>query len=182
MLPPITPSSLYSSLIVCELLFNYRPSVIALVYSSPNSPPPDNISPVYTLETIISHRSDCVVLGGFNCPKVNWVSNTAPPKAVDSQLLNFCSDSFFRQCVFTPTRFRVNQQPSLFGLIFAQFPHLIFPISIHPPLGTSDHVPIWWAYISVLWIHVMPPTSVSSNSSAGLGEFFELNTFNMCGN
>ncbi len=70
---------LYVSLIVCELLINTEPSIIALVYRSPNIPPPDNISLIFTIVTIVSHRSDCVVLGHFNCPKVNWVSNAAPP-------------------------------------------------------------------------------------------------------
>ncbi len=91
--PPTTPSSLYVSLIACELLFNTEPSIIALVYRSPNTPPPDNISLICTLETIISRRPDRVVLGDFNRPKVNWVSNAASPNTVNSQLLDFCSDS-----------------------------------------------------------------------------------------
>ncbi len=37
LLPSATPSSLY--VIVCELLFNIEPSIIALVYRSPNTPP-----------------------------------------------------------------------------------------------------------------------------------------------
>ncbi len=71
LLPPTTHSSLYVSLIVCELLFNTEPSTIAVVYRSPSTPPPDNISLICTLDTIISRRSDCIVLGDFNCPKVN---------------------------------------------------------------------------------------------------------------
>ncbi len=61
LLPPTTPSSLYVSLIVCDLFFNTEPSTIAVVYRSPRAPPPDNISLICTLDTIISHRSDCVV-------------------------------------------------------------------------------------------------------------------------
>ncbi len=38
---PTTTSSLYVSLIVCDLLFNTEPSTIALVYRSPSTPPPD---------------------------------------------------------------------------------------------------------------------------------------------
>ncbi len=38
--PP--PSPLYVNLIVCERLFNTEPPIIALVYRSPNTPPPDN--------------------------------------------------------------------------------------------------------------------------------------------
>ncbi len=52
-----------------------------------------------------SHRSDCHVLGGFNCPNVNWVTNTALPNTADSQLLHFTSDSSLHQCVPTPTFF-----------------------------------------------------------------------------
>ncbi len=140
MLPPsTTPSSLYVSLIVCELLFNIVPSIIVLVYRSPNTPSLGNIYLICTPEAINSCRSNCAVLGDFNCPKFNWVSNTAPPKTVDSQLLSFCSDSLLRQCILTPTRFLVNQHPSPLDLIFVKFPHLISPISIHSPLGKSDH-------------------------------------------
>ncbi len=135
LLPPTTPSSLYASLIVCDLLFNTEPSTIAVVYRSPSTPPPDNISLICTLDAIISRRSDCIVLGDFNCPKVNWSSNTAPPNTVDSQLLNFCPDSLLYQCVLTPARLRVNQHPSLLDLIFVKFPHLISPISVRPPPG-----------------------------------------------
>ncbi len=37
LLPPTTPSSLYVSLIVCDLLFNTEPSTIAVVYRSPST-------------------------------------------------------------------------------------------------------------------------------------------------
>ncbi len=83
-LPPPTPTSLYVSLIVCELLFNTEPSIITPVYRSANTPPPEYIFLICKLETIISRRPDCVVLGDFNCPNVNWVSNTTPPNTVDS--------------------------------------------------------------------------------------------------
>ncbi len=139
LLPPTTPSSPYVSLIVCEQLLNTEPLTIAIVYRSPSTPPPENISLICTLDTIISCQSDCIVLGDFNCLKVNRVSNTAQPNTVDSQLLNFCSDSLLHQRVLTPTRFRVNQHPYLLDLFFVQFPHLISPISFHPPLCKSDH-------------------------------------------
>ncbi len=35
-------------------------------------------------------------------------------------------------------------------LIFVKFPHLISPISVHPPLGKSDHVVLCWTYTSAL--------------------------------
>ncbi len=135
---------------VCDLLFNTEPSTIAVVYRSPSIPPPDNISLICTLDTIISRRSDCILLGDFNCPKVNWASNAAPPNKVDSQLLNFYSVSLLHQCVLNPTRFRVNQHPSLLDLIFVKFPHLIYPISVHPLLGKSDHAVLCWTYTSTL--------------------------------
>ncbi len=53
----------------------------------------DNISLTCKFDIITPCRSDCVVLGDFNCAKANWVSNTARPNTVYSQLLNFCSDS-----------------------------------------------------------------------------------------
>ncbi len=110
---------------LCELLLNTEPSTIALIYRSPGTPPPDNISLICTLDTIISRRSDFIVLGDFNCPKVNWASTSAPPNTSDSKLLKFCSDSLLHQCVLTPTRFRVNQHHQ-----FLSNSHTSFPLSL----------------------------------------------------
>ncbi len=84
LIPPVTPSSLSGGLIVYELLGNTAPSIIAFVNRSPNTILPDNISLTCTLEICIIHLSDCVISEDFNCLKVNWVSNTAPPNTVDS--------------------------------------------------------------------------------------------------
>ncbi len=83
-------------------------------------------------------------------PRVNWASNAAPPNTVDFQLLNICSDSLLHQRVLSPTRIRVNQHLSLLDLIFVKFPHLIFHISVHPPLGKSDHAVLCWTYTAAL--------------------------------
>ncbi len=60
----------------------------------------------------------------------------------------FCSDSLLHQCVLTLTRFLVTQHPSLLNMIFNKFPHLIAPISIHPPFGKSGHAHFYWAITS----------------------------------
>ncbi len=103
MLLHITQSLLCVSLIFREHLFNSEPSVIALKCCNPNIPQPDNASLICTLETIISHHFNCLVLGGF----INWAAHT-----VGFQLLNISSDSLLHQCVLTPARFRVNQHIS----------------------------------------------------------------------
>ncbi len=59
LLPFTTPSSLYVSVIVCELLFNTEPSIIALVYRSPSTPPPDDISLICTLDTLVGLTALC---------------------------------------------------------------------------------------------------------------------------
>ncbi len=79
LLQPITSSSLYVIFNMCEQLFNNEPSIITLVYRSPSTPHPENISLIWTLETIISRCSDGLVLGDFNCPKVNQVSKASKP-------------------------------------------------------------------------------------------------------
>ncbi len=114
-----------------------------------------------TLDTIISRRSDCIVLGDFNCPKVNWASNTAPPNTVDSQLLNF------HQCALTPTRFHVNQHPSLLDLILVKFPQSREQSNATVKSGQPGRIQ--------RVVHVAPPISVSTTSSADLGESYELN-------
>ncbi len=40
-----------------------------------------------------------------------------------------------------PTRFRVNQVPSLQDLLFVKFPNPTSPITVQRPLGKPDHAP-----------------------------------------
>ncbi len=64
-----------------------------------------------------------------------------PPDTTDSQQLpDSATDSVLHQCVHASTFVRVNQVPSLLGLLFVKFPSLTSPITIQPPLGKSDHV------------------------------------------
>ncbi len=91
LLTPTTRSSLNVILILCELLFTTEPSNMALVYCIPNAPPPDNISLICTLKTIISRRSYRVVFGDFNHPKIGF---QIPPHQIQliSNFLN-CKDT-----------------------------------------------------------------------------------------
>ncbi len=64
-----------------------------------------------------------------------------PPDTTHSQQLpDSATESVLHQYVHAPTYFRVNQVPSLLGLLFVKFPSLTSPIPIQPPLGKSDHV------------------------------------------
>ncbi len=68
----------------------------------------------------------------FNCTwdeSGHWFIGN-PQNTVDSQLLNIYFGSLLHQCVLTLTRFRVNQHPSLEGLIFIKLPHPISPVTI----------------------------------------------------
>ncbi len=135
---------------MCELLFNSEPSVIALVYRNANTSPSDNISFICTLKTIISLCSDCVILCDSTAPKLTGFY--IPPHQIQlipnfwfvAQIPSLTSVSS------SQTRFRVNQHPSLLDLIFVKFPHLISPISIHSPLGKSDHALLRWTSTSAL--------------------------------
>ncbi len=59
-------------------------------------------------------------------------------------------ESLLHQCVHAPTRFRVNQVPSLLDLLFVKFPNLTSPITIQPPLGKSDYAPLQCTYTSAV--------------------------------
>ncbi len=80
-----------------------------------------------------------------------------PPNTADSQLLDFATESLLHQCVHAPTRFRVNQVPSLLDLIFVKFPNLTSPSTIQPLLGKSDHALLQWTYTSAV---PQPPPSL----------------------
>ncbi len=129
----------------------------------PTRPPPILTKFLCSLTKLVTHCPDCLLFGDFNCPKIDWQAYSAPPNTADSQLLDFATESLLHQCVHAPTRFRVNQVPSLLDLLFVKFANLTSPITIQPPLGKSDHALLQWTHTSAV---PQPPPLPSKVSPA----------------
>ncbi len=134
-----TLSTLFVNPNACENLDNSEATVLVLTHRSPTTPPTNTTTLLCTLTKLITHRSDCLLFGNFNCPKIDWTIYSPSPNTVDAPLLDFATESLLHQCVHAPTRFCVNQVPSLPDLLFVKFPNLTSPITVQPPLGKSDN-------------------------------------------
>lgn len=85
--------------------------------------------------------SNVLVVGDFNLPHVAWPFVT--PSHDGKTFSSFCdmfSNSNFTQLVERPTRYRLNQAPSLLDLILVNDRDLLSNVEYLPPFGRSDHI------------------------------------------
>ena len=124
----------------CRIPLQNNSLNIMALYRSPTTSEEDNELLLKNIESIAERNEDCIVLGDFNAPSVNWNAMSCPSQnTFDAKLLNVIEDSFLFQCVTENTRFRTSQIPSLLDLIFVKYPDLVSDVKILPPLGRSDH-------------------------------------------
>lgn len=87
--------------------------------------------------------NNLIVMGDFNLPSINW-SALEPSNTNDSASAfgNMILNSNLTQLISEPTRYRLNQTPSLLDLVLTNDTNLISNIEMLPPIGCSDHIVI----------------------------------------
>ena len=113
-------------------------ATIVLIYRSPVS---DGLLTLQKLE-MWRKKPDCLILGDFNAPKINWSELTchSPSESFDSSLLNWSLEASMFQHVLQPTRKVAGQQENILDLIFSPKPSDVSQLSYLPPVGNSDHI------------------------------------------
>lgn len=119
---------------------------ITVVYRPPSSSTVLDPADAALFEIIESTSQSCpnwILTGDFNFPTVDWAS-LAPSDGTDvaSGFVNTLLSTSMTQHVTQPTRYRLNQEPSLLDLVFSNQPDLISNLKYSPPIGISDHVTI----------------------------------------
>ncbi|MEM7163782.1 MAG: reverse transcriptase family protein, partial [Bacteroidota bacterium] len=79
-----------------------------------------------------------VLLGDFNYPQINWVSNMLPVNAYDRLFYEFCSNHGLDQLVLEPTY----RSGSILDLVFITEPNLVSVSEVVDDFGASDHTPV----------------------------------------
>ncbi len=122
--------------ICCELNYNRSALPVLVVYRSPTASATDDSSLFKALEYAAGLREECLILGDFNGPNVDW-DNYLPDfeNSFEAGLIDVADDLFLHQHIMSPIRFRTGQNPSLLDLVFTKFPDSITAIEIEPPLG-----------------------------------------------
>ena len=127
--------------------------LIGCIYRSPNSSVENNklLFDLLHEVSVSRHKYDnVIILGDFNAPDVDWKNNSVNSNAeFDNQLVNVLEDTFLSQLITKPTRIRSGQRPSTLDLLITDSEDIIDFWELHPPLGKSDHLMMYFA-VSVL--------------------------------
>ena len=116
--------------------------IIAVIYRSPNSSQ-DNTEKINNLirevgNLGISHK---LIMGDFNYRDINW-DDWSTQGSETSQPFKFIEalrDSYMFQHIKTPTRARIDQQPTVLDLVISNEEGMVDNVNMESPLGKSDH-------------------------------------------
>ena len=144
----LSESGFENSLWYSIMLSSEERLLVGVVYRSPFSSPVNNQKLLSTLSKLYDsvNFTHLLIMGDFNFPIINWdeLSCSGGESSVASSFLDAVQDTFLIQHVTDFTRFRHGQQPSLLDLIFTSDPNAIDGVTHLPPLGSSDHVCLFW--------------------------------------
>jgi hypothetical protein len=79
-----------------------------------------------------------LIVGDFNFPGIDWTVSRGR-ESIDSDFIECIRDCYFEQIVDQPTRFRVNQRPSILDLVLVSDSNRVTSVQYDVPLGRSDH-------------------------------------------
>ncbi|XP_071160777.1 uncharacterized protein [Mytilus edulis] len=122
-------------------LMNNDKLLVGCIYKSPSSTEENHrllnelLLKISNLEEKYTH---ILLTGDFNFPSINWETWSAKD-SISENFLECIRDCFFQQMVDQPTRYRINQEPSLLYLVLVNDKDFINNIEYQEPVGHSDH-------------------------------------------
>ena len=121
--------------------------LVGCIYKSPSSSE-ENLSLVNDMIRNINSTqvySHVLVVGDFNFPDIDWNTWNSCDQFCQ-EFIESLRDSYLEQMVDKPTRFRINQNPSVLDLILVNDSNAIQSIDYLSPVGNSDHSILRFAY------------------------------------
>ena len=113
--------------------FVLRGVTFYLIYRSPNSP----VEELDQLAELIRHaEKNCIVIGDFNLPQIDWSEGTA--RGASTVVLEAVEDALMTQMVEFSTQVRGN----ILDLVITNMPERVQEVRDEGRLGKSDHVMI----------------------------------------
>ena len=126
---PIDTSSKIDELLYVSMKLQTEILFLASVYRSPNSSTENNIM-INNFIRQESQRSNFLMIGDLNLPKLDWESNTSNTVVGSKDLTQHTN---------RPTRILGDDKPSLVDLVISDTSTPLEKIEHLPPLGDSDH-------------------------------------------
>ena len=85
---------------------------------------------------------EVVIIGDFNCKKVNWEerTNEGGEESYGGRLLSWSMENLMTQWISCETRMREGSVPARLDLLFTSDSETVENIIYECPLGKSDHV------------------------------------------
>lgn len=112
---------------------------IGCIYRPHSCPADDTL--IEELSQLASTCTNLVVAGDFNLPELKWPLHSTPAGSnMAARFAAMVIDSNLFQLVSEPTRYRINQTPSLLDLVLTNDSELVSSLTMQPPIGKSDHV------------------------------------------
>ena len=131
---------------VACLLHTNPPVMVVGIYRCPSSSPQDDDLLIVATEKAYRTGYRLLILGDFNCPRINWSDSTASGCNFDRKVLNTINSLMLFQHVREPTRFRPGHKPSLLDLIITRNGNDLAELRTGAPLGKSDHISIHFSF------------------------------------
>ena len=92
----------------------------------------DNL--IRCLANYVCDRHPCIIVGDFNCPKIDWTNFTSGTDYMHGSLLSFVSQYGLSQFVHFATR-----GENILDIVLSNDEQIVSSISSAPHLGHSDH-------------------------------------------
>lgn len=122
--------------------------LVGCLYKSPSSDE-ENLQELNKLLNQASKLEDrfshILITVDFNFPKIDWADWRGKDE-IDMKFIECIRDCYFDQLVDKPTRYRINQEPSVLDLILVNDKNRVSKIIFDNPLGSSDHCVLKFDY------------------------------------
>lgn len=127
-------------LLCCDLKLLQSTLRLIAVYRTPTASINSTIQMIKAISDLCSCKAQCVIMGDFNLPDIDWSKSYPSSVNMASKLfVEMCTSCKLHQKVSKPTRY-----DSLLDLILTSHLHLVKDIEILPPIGSSDHSCIYF--------------------------------------
>lgn len=115
--------------------------LLGCIYRPPDCSLEENQNFCQAFEMLTNCRSDILMFGDFNYREIDWNrQEIIGSSEAAEQFLGAYQSLHLHQLIDFPTRFRVNNTPSLIDLLLTTDEKLITGIESRSPVGKSDHV------------------------------------------
>ena len=122
---------------ICMNLEKNKTFVLSSMYRSRTHEENMNINKFIRFFNFLKHEHQ-MIIGEFNRKDISWATAMSNSDD-DCEFIEATGDSFLTQHASTPTRGRGTNDLSLIDLVFTSIEDSIDNISMHAPLGKSDH-------------------------------------------